>query len=71
MCSDRTDVAGTSRTRMAMIEILKYFVSFFLRHSKGSVPRRKTCFYTSNCMNPGMITGIPVCVEKVRNSYMM
>ena len=29
MCSDGNDVAGTARKRMAMNEILEYFVSFF------------------------------------------
>ena len=34
--SDGTDVEGTARTRLAIIEILEYFNSSFFHHSKRS-----------------------------------
>ena len=51
MCSDGTDVA---RTCMAIIEILEYFVSFFFRHSKGSVLLK---FWTFDCIIAGTMCG--------------
>ena len=34
--SDGMDVDGKARTRLAIIEILEYFNSFFFHHSKGT-----------------------------------
>ena len=43
--SDGMAVEGTARTRLAIIEILEYFISFFFHHSKGSQSYDGLCYH--------------------------
>ena len=46
--SDGTDVEGTARTFLAIIEILEYSNSFFFHHSKGSQSCDGLCYHVIN-----------------------
>ena len=49
--SDGMDVEGTARTRLAIIEILEYFNSFFSHHSKGPQSCGGLCYHVIKLQN--------------------
>ena len=68
--SDGMDVEGTARTRLAIIETLEYFNSFFFHHSTGS----QSCdglYYRvielQNCLFCCGVANIIVYLRRVNN----
>ena len=49
--SDGMDVEDTTRIRLAIIEILEYFNSFFFHHSKGTQSCGGLCYHVIKLQN--------------------
>ena len=70
ICSDGTDVKGTARTRLAIIEMLGHFNSFFFHHSKGSQSCDGLCYHViklQNCLFCCGVANIIVYLRRVNN----
>ena len=49
--SDGMEIEGKARTRLAIIDILEYFHSFFFHHSKGSQSCDGLCYHVIKLQN--------------------
>ena len=72
ICSDGMDVEGTARTRLAIIENLRYmyFNSFFFHHTKGSHTCDGLCYHViklQNCLFCCGVANIIVYLRRVNN----
>ena len=68
--SDGTDVEGTARTHLAIIEILEYFNLFFFHRSKGSQSCNGHCYRViilQNCLFCCGVANIIVYLRRVNN----
>ena len=69
----RSDGMGVERkagTRLAMIEILEYFYSFFFHHSKGSQSCDGLCYHViklQNCLFCCGVANIVVFLRRVNS----
>ena len=70
MRSDGMDVEGTTRTHLAINEILEYFNSFFFQHSKGSQSCNGLCYHVIKLQNCLFCCGVAnniVYLRRVNN----
>ena len=68
--SDHMDVEGSARTRLAIIDILEYFNSFFFHHSKGWQSCNGLCYHVikiQNCLFCCGVANIIVYLRRVNN----
>ena len=68
--ADGTDVEGTARTRLAIIEILEYSQSLFFHHYKGSQCCDGLCYHViklQNCLFCCGEANIIVYLRRVNN----
>ena len=68
--SDAMDVEGKARTRLAIIEILEYFKSFFFHHSEGSQSCDGLCYHVielQNCLFCCGVANTIVYLRRVNN----